>query len=226
VAVLPEPVDAEREALIVAIAAELDDANRPRHPGPAAGSPAAGPLAPLPPLHRAGWEAAPQSTADAAVVPPQSIQRVVRLHHGELRGCYLDGLRRRPELAGRMVLRFVIGEGGAIGELEEEQATLDDRETRECVLLAFFALRFPDPAGQRVVVRYPIAFTTETATPPVPLTPPRQTAERAPAGFAEAMAAGVPVSGAAPPTVEVEVPPPPPARPSSCPAGDPLCSDL
>ena len=47
-------------------------------------------------------------------LPPEIIQRVVRQNFGRMRFCYEQGLVRKPELAGRVAVRFLIGSDGRV----------------------------------------------------------------------------------------------------------------
>ncbi len=50
---------------------------------------------------------------------PEEIRSVVRARFGELRKCYEAGLRRDPNLAGRITVRFVIGRDGKVTAVAE-----------------------------------------------------------------------------------------------------------
>jgi hypothetical protein len=102
---------------------------------------------------------------------PAVIQSAVRESYGKLRACYEAGLGRRPELKGRIVVRFVIGRDGKVGaavlvppEAEGDKpatsggTTLAEPEAERCMLEVFRALQFPEPEGGIVTVVYPIQF--------------------------------------------------------------------
>src|SRR5262249_54034629 len=92
-------------------------------------------------------------------LPPESIQRSVRLNFGRFRACYEEGLRRNPNLAGRVVVRFVIGRDGSVSNVADGGSDLPDRQVVSCVLRAFYGLSFPQPEGGVVTVTYPIVFS-------------------------------------------------------------------
>ncbi len=216
-AAAPAP-DPELERLHAGIEAEL---------APQASAPARSPaaeLAPIPALSREPQLDPPVESSRGARLPPESVQRVVRLASGRFRDCYQDALRRAPKLQGRVVVRFVIGPDGSVSSAREESATLADRIGRKCVLAAFFELRFPIPPGQTIIVSYPLSFSTGNADEPVALHDARRAAEAPPPGFEEAFRAGRPVPGPAPgqhqPVKER------PESASSCTAGDPMCPEL
>jgi TonB family protein len=80
---------------------------------------------------------------------------VVRPPIEKLRRCYQSALAHRPNLAGRVTLRFTIADGRV------EDATLDstlgEPELEHCILEAVRTFRFPSAEG-RVQVAYPIVF--------------------------------------------------------------------
>jgi hypothetical protein len=92
-------------------------------------------------------------------LPPEVIQRVVRLNHGRFRGCYQKALLAKPRLSGRVAVRFVIGPVGHVMSVSDEGSTLDSPATIRCVLESFSKLEFPIPEGGDVTVVYPLRLT-------------------------------------------------------------------
>ncbi|WP_437718463.1 AgmX/PglI C-terminal domain-containing protein [Sorangium sp. So ce448] len=104
-------------------------------------------------------------------LPPEEIRNVVRARFGALRKCYEDGLRRDPNLAGRITVRFVIGRDGKVTAVAEDapqpksppqstaSAPMPDRAVVSCVLREFEKFTFPAPEGGVVTVVYPIMFS-------------------------------------------------------------------
>ncbi len=90
---------------------------------------------------------------------PTAIQRIIRQNFGRFRACYEEGLRRNPELEGRVTTRFVIGRDGAVSNAGDGGSDLPDPRVVSCVVKAFYGLSFPQPEGGIVTVTYPIAFS-------------------------------------------------------------------
>lgn len=91
-------------------------------------------------------------------LPPESIQRVVRLNSGRFRACYAAALRQRPGLTGRAQLRFRIARDGTVARstvsgLDHAPALAD------CMTRATYAVTFPQPEGGYVEVVYPWVLT-------------------------------------------------------------------
>lgn len=85
-----------------------------------------------------------------------------------LEECYTQALERQPNLAGKLVVKFVIagepGVGGVVdsSQIDEGASTITDPEMNECVQETMYAAQFVAPAaGGTVSVTYPFAFATD-----------------------------------------------------------------
>jgi hypothetical protein len=94
---------------------------------------------------------------------PEVIQRIVRLHWKEVHTCYLEGKDRRPVLAGKVVVTFVIGAGGRVISAKDGGSDIGDRGVVDCVVGVFKSLRFPAPDGGSLTLTYPIRFGLDGA---------------------------------------------------------------
>jgi hypothetical protein len=90
-------------------------------------------------------------------LPPEVIQRIVRSNFGRYRACYETGLRNNPNLAGRVVVSFVVDRNGIVTQASGG-GDLPDGGVVSCIVRAFYALSFPSPDGI-VTVSYPISLT-------------------------------------------------------------------
>jgi TonB family protein len=87
------------------------------------------------------------------------IRRVVRSHSAEIRYCYELALSREPELAGRVMTRFVIAADGAVAIAEVTEG-LGDAQLDECLISRLRRWQFPSSRGGGVVVvNYPWQFS-------------------------------------------------------------------
>ncbi|MEJ7729569.1 MAG: AgmX/PglI C-terminal domain-containing protein [Polyangiaceae bacterium] len=103
-------------------------------------------------------------------LPAEAIQRTVRLQAGRFRACYARGLRKNPELAGRVATRFLIDRSGAVSHSEDAGSDLPDAEVVACVVRHFRALAFPVPPDAGVVtVVYPFVFRSDGSRPRAPV---------------------------------------------------------
>lgn len=126
------------------------------------------------------------------------VRRIVRAHVNEVRHCYHQGLKLRPELAGQVRVAFTIGSEGSVLTSMVLDSSLGDDEVGRCITRAVARWRFPRPtSGGAVNVVMPFvldpgdgATMVGRPSPPLRLGPPPKPgrAARAPhAGrFAEA----------------------------------------
>lgn len=86
----------------------------------------------------------------------EEIRRVVRAHLGEVKRCYEQGLQRRPDLEGRVVLKFTVGKTGTVVAAKIEETTLNERQVEQCITDAAKKWTFPKPTGDGIVtISYP-----------------------------------------------------------------------
>ncbi len=100
----------------------------------------------------------------------EAVSRVLRAQVGRLRACYESGLARNPQLAGRLNVRFVIGQNGEVLSAISGGSSLGDGSVIGCVLATVRSVRFPPPASGFVTVLFPLTFRSGDApgwSPPV-----------------------------------------------------------
>jgi hypothetical protein len=91
-------------------------------------------------------------------LPPEVIQRIVRQNFGRFRLCYERALVKKPKLAGRIDVRYVIDRFGAATDVSVKASTLKDADLETCVTRAFEGISYPQPEAGTVTVVYPILF--------------------------------------------------------------------
>jgi TonB family protein len=93
-------------------------------------------------------------------VDKDTIRRIVRNHHNEVRHCYNQGLARDPNMAGRVAVMFTIGPAGTVPSSAVSENTLGDRNVANCVAGAVRRWKFPKPnTGDTAMVTYPFQFS-------------------------------------------------------------------
>jgi hypothetical protein len=113
----------------------------------------------------------PGPPASKEKLPPEEIQRVVQENFARLRDCYEKGLRKRPNLAGRIAVSFVIELDGKTSQVEDKGSDLPDKDVVRCVVAAFVDLKFPSPKGGTVKFTYPCVFAPAGEEPATPAPP-------------------------------------------------------
>jgi FHA domain len=90
------------------------------------------------------------------------IRRVIQRHINEVRFCYEQELNSRPDLAGRVQVKFIISPSGAVQAANVESSTLGAARAETCIAGAVRRWTFPAPdGGGIVIVSYP--FVLENA---------------------------------------------------------------
>ena len=101
-------------------------------------------------------EPTPKAEVDGAL-DKDLIRRIVRAHIGEVRYCYNEGLEHDPELAGRVIVDFVIGREGKVTRSFSHSDMEGD--VPDCIAKAVGHWLFPRPAdGEDVSVKYPFVL--------------------------------------------------------------------
>jgi len=86
----------------------------------------------------------------------ETIRRVIQRHLSEVRFCYEEGLRKRPDLTGRVQVAFLIAPSGAVQQASIVDSSLQSVEAETCIASAVRRWTFPAPdGGGLVTVRYP-----------------------------------------------------------------------
>jgi len=93
-------------------------------------------------------------------LPPEVIQRIVRQNMSRFRLCYENGLRKNPDLRGRVAVKFIIDRSGGVSLATDGGSDLPDPAAVSCIVRAFQSLSFPQPEGGIVTVIYPLDFET------------------------------------------------------------------
>ena len=89
----------------------------------------------------------------------------MRQSYGDLRKCYVEGLTTNPTLAGKLVVRLVIGADGTVKHVERHRdTTLRDARAVSCMIDRFRRLTFPSP-GAELRIDYPVNFTPDDDEP-------------------------------------------------------------
>ena len=89
------------------------------------------------------------------------IDAYIRRNLAKVLWCYENGLKKNPNLAGRVVINFIISESGDVISAKVHRTTLGSAEVENCVAEQIKKIKFPKPKGGIVIVTYPFVFKTE-----------------------------------------------------------------
>lgn len=88
------------------------------------------------------------------------IRRIIRRHINEIRFCYEQELNQRPDLQGRVAVKFIISPTGAVQMAAIAKSTMGNPRVEQCIAKAVRRWTFPSPEGGGiVVVTYPFVLS-------------------------------------------------------------------
>jgi len=107
---------------------------------------------------------APRIRSGAAMVKgslsKEVIRRIVHRHINEVKFCYERQLAQRPDLSGRVAIKFIISGTGAVQMAAVADSTLGNAQVENCIAQAVRRWTFPQPEGGGIViVTYPFQLT-------------------------------------------------------------------
>ncbi len=90
----------------------------------------------------------------------ETIRRVINRHINEIRFCYESQLITRPDLQGRVSIKFVISPTGTVAKAIVAQSDVGSSKVDSCIAGAVGRMDFPAPAGGGLVlVTYPFLLS-------------------------------------------------------------------
>jgi hypothetical protein len=88
------------------------------------------------------------------------IRRTIGRHINEIRFCYEQQLIARPDLQGRVAIKFVIAPTGAVMKAAVDQSDVGSQKVESCIADAVRRMNFPAPEGGGIViVTYPFLLS-------------------------------------------------------------------
>ena len=104
--------------------------------------------------------AAPATTASVpAALGRDAIKRTIHGKIGSIKRCYERALAQKPDLTGRVAVRFVVDASGNVtSAVSAPQSTMPDPDVVSCVLGIFRGLSFPPHDGGPTAILYPFDF--------------------------------------------------------------------
>ena len=89
------------------------------------------------------------------------IAKIIRSYLGQIRYCYERQLSATPDLYGKLLVQFSIGQAGTVNTQSILSSSLQNKNVEGCVLRQVAAWKFPQPKGGTIVkVSYPFLFTS------------------------------------------------------------------
>jgi TonB family protein len=95
---------------------------------------------------------------------PSLVTKEVRARIGAIKACYERSLKKRPDLFGKVKVRWTITAAGTVSAVEIEEDSVGDSEVSSCIKGRVSRWRFPAPSGGAVDVVYPFVFEVKKET--------------------------------------------------------------
>ena len=89
---------------------------------------------------------------------PSILVKEIRSHLGAITACYEAGLKRNPNLSGKIQLRFEISAIGKVTSADIENDTMKDDDVAGCIKSRVLTWRLPAPTGGTAQFSYPFIF--------------------------------------------------------------------
>lgn len=90
-----------------------------------------------------------------AGVPASEVKRIIKEARPGMEKCYLDGVARKPDLSGKIVLVFAVGKDGKVDTTRTGMGQAGDPVFAKCVLDILVKLEFPKP-GVPTDIEFPM----------------------------------------------------------------------
>lgn len=96
-------------------------------------------------------------------IDKEAIRRVIREHKNEIRSCYERELQRRPDLFGKVVFSWVIGERGKVMSAKVTANDLGSADVANCIKNKLQTWTFPEPPPNTLaeVTSFPFVFASQ-----------------------------------------------------------------
>jgi len=93
-------------------------------------------------------------------ITPEDVDRVIKQHLSQIRYCYQRQLPRQPDLAGKLVVKFVIAKDGGVSSASIKSSTVANTAVESCVVDRIQRMHFVEPQGGGIaIVSYPFLFS-------------------------------------------------------------------
>ncbi len=103
---------------------------------------------------RASVRSRSAQTAGTGSLDENNLRSVLRRRQRDIERCYERGLAQNPQLRGRLVIQFTVGEGGRVTDARLRENSVSD-SVGTCIVGQVRRWRFDEPQGGSVTVRRP-----------------------------------------------------------------------
>ena len=86
------------------------------------------------------------------------IFKVISQHQAKISACYERQLMRDPNLSGKLTVSWKINAQGRVEGVKQILSSISNAAMKKCVFGVIEKMRFPQPKGGKVKVKYPFVF--------------------------------------------------------------------
>jgi outer membrane biosynthesis protein TonB len=86
------------------------------------------------------------------------VDKVIGKHWSKISRCYERGLRKSPNLSGKLTVSWKVTSSGKTAQVKQVLSSLGSPQVSQCIMKIIKKLRFPKPKGGAVKIKYPFVF--------------------------------------------------------------------
>ena len=86
------------------------------------------------------------------------VDKVIGKHWSKISRCYENGLRKSPNLSGKLTISWKVMSSGKTAQVKQVLSSLGSPQVSQCIMKIIKKLRFPKPKGGAVKIKYPFVF--------------------------------------------------------------------
>lgn len=103
----------------------------------------------------------PKGSIAGGSLAPVEVKKALVARKDEIKACYHALLEKNKKASGKVVIRFTIGEDGAVEDTVIMNETTLPTDTAQCIADIVKDTKFPKPTGGKARITYPWDFTAE-----------------------------------------------------------------
>lgn len=100
------------------------------------------------------------SCATHTVMDRDQVRGTIRKSLPQIKDCYVSALKTKPDLKGKIQIRFEVDDAGKVPTCETKSSDLNTPAVDKCICERVSAIKFPPaPKGQKADIIYPFVFS-------------------------------------------------------------------
>lgn len=100
------------------------------------------------------------SCAAPTVMNRDQVRGTIRKSLPQIKDCYVSALKEKPDLKGKIQIRFEVDDEGKVPTCETKSSDLNTPSVDKCICNRITGIKFPPaPKGQKADIIYPFVFS-------------------------------------------------------------------